>query len=123
MSSSVTSSTQTNPKQIVLDFIDAMNHFDYKKARTYVADDLSFVGVLGTRNGAEAYFADMEKMKLQYNIIRTFADGDDVCLIYDIKMSGMTVFCCGWYQLQSGKIRSFRVVFDPRPVLEQAKKN
>lgn len=114
--------SSTDSKQIVLDFIDAMNHFDYKKARTYVTNDLSFVGVLGTRNGADVYFNDMEKMKLQYQVIRAFEDGDDVCLIYDILMSGINVFCCGWYQLRDDKIKSFRVVFDPRPVLEQANK-
>lgn len=66
-------------KQIVLSFIDAMNKFDYAKARSYVTDDLNFVGVLGTRNGADAYFSDMRKMRFQYNLIKAFADGDDVC--------------------------------------------
>lgn len=108
-----------NYKQTVLDFIDAMNQFDYQKARSYVTDDLSFVGVLGTRNGAEAYFNDMQKMRFQYNVIKVFADGNDVCLIYDIKMGEQTIFCCGWYQLEENKIKSFRVVFDPRPLLEK----
>ena len=107
-------------KQIVLDFIDAMNQFDYEKAGSYVTDDLGFVGVLGTRNGADAYFSDMQKMKFQYNVIKAFADGDDVCLIYDINMNGQNIFCCGWYQLKNKKIKSFRVVFDPRPLLEKS---
>lgn len=106
-------------KQIVLDFIDAMNQFDYERAKTYVTADLSFVGVLGTRNGANAYFNDMQKMKFQYNIIKAFADGNDVCLIYDINMGEQTIFCFGWYQLQHDKIKSFRVVFDPRPLLDK----
>ena len=104
---------------IVLDFIDAMNDFNYEKARSFVTDDLSFVGVLGTRNGVDAYFNDMQKMKFQYNVIKAFADGDDVCLIYDINMGEQTIFCCGWYQLQNNKIKFFRVVFDPRPLLEK----
>lgn len=106
-------------KQIVLGFIDAMNQFDYGRARSLVTEDMSFVGVLGTRNGADAYFSDMQKMKFQYNVIRAFADGNDVCLIYDIDMGAQTIFCCGWYQLQDNKIKSFRVVFDPRPLLEK----
>lgn len=105
--------------KIVLDFIDAMNQLDYEKAKTYVTDDLSFVGVLGTRTGADAYFNDMQKMKFQYNVIKAFADNDDVCLLYDINMGGQNIFCCGWYQLKEGKIKSFRVVFDPRPLLEK----
>jgi limonene-1,2-epoxide hydrolase len=123
MGNQTISSVSTNSKQIVLDFIDAMNGFDYQKAKNYVTDDLSFVGVLGTRDGAEAYFNDMQKMKFHYNILKSFADGNDVCLFYDIDMGGQTIFCCGWYQLQNDKIKSFRVVFDPRPLLEQPKKN
>jgi len=106
-------------KQVVLGFIDAMNQFDYGKARSLVTEDMSFVGVLGTRNGADAYFSDMQKMRFQYNVIRAFADGDDVCLIYDINMGAKTIFCFGWYQLKNNKIKSLRVVFDPRPLLEK----
>jgi hypothetical protein len=123
MSNQAFSSEKTISKQIVLDSIDAMNGFDYERARGYVTDDFNFVGVLGTRNGAEAYFNDMQKMKFRYNILKSFADGNDVCLIYDIDMGGQTIFCCGWYQLQNDKIKSLRVVFDPRPLLEQPKKN
>lgn len=123
MNNQANTSTKTNSKQIVLDFIDAMNEFNYERARSYVTQDLSFVGVLGTRSSAEAYFNDMQKMKFRYNILKSFADGTDVCLLYDIDMGGQTIFCCGWYQLQNDKIKSFRVVFDPRPLLEQPKKN
>jgi limonene-1,2-epoxide hydrolase len=123
MSNQAISPVSKDSKQVVLSFIGALNQFDYQKARSYVTDDLSFVGVLGTRNGAEAYFNDMQKMKFQYNILQSFADGNDVCLFYDIEMGGQIIFCCGWYQLQNDKIKSFRVVFDPRPLLEQPKRN
>jgi hypothetical protein len=115
--------SEVNSRQIVLDFIDAMNHFDYQKARSYVTDDFSFVGVLGTRNGADNYFQDMQKMKFQYSIIKAFSEADDVCLLYDIQMSGVKVFCCGWYRLKNQKIDSLQVVFDPRPVLQPSDKN
>jgi len=48
----------------VLSFIDALNNEDFKSARKLTTDDLRFEGVMGTREGADAYFADMEKMKL-----------------------------------------------------------
>jgi limonene-1,2-epoxide hydrolase len=123
MSNQAIPSVSKDSKQVVLSFIGALNQFDYQKARSYVTDDLSFVGVLGTRNGAEAYFNDMQKMKFRYNILQSFADGNDVCLFYEIEMGGQVIFCCGWYQLQNDKIKSFRVVFDPRPLLEQPKGN
>ena len=105
-------------KTTVLAFIDAMNKEDFDKARQYVTDDISFMGVLGTRHGAGPYFEDMKKMKFKYDIKKAFADGNDVCLLYDIDMGKATIFSCGWYQLTGGKISTFKVVFDPRPVLE-----
>ena len=114
----MTPSSNDQAKTTVLSFIEAMNDEDFDKAREYVSDDLQFIGVLGTRNGAAAYFEDMKKMKFKYDIKKAFADGDDVCLLYDIDMGKATIFTCGWYQLAGGKISTFRVVFDPRPVLE-----
>jgi limonene-1,2-epoxide hydrolase len=109
-------------KETVMSFIKALNADDFKAARVYVHDDMKFEGVMGSRNGAAAYFADMEKMRLKYDIKKVFADEDEVCLLYNIQMSGQTIFCCGWYQVEDGRIASFRVVFDPRPILENAGK-
>lgn len=112
-----------NSKEIVLAFVDALNHSDFETARKFVTDDFKFVGVLGSREGGDVYFRDMKHMGLKYDVKKAVAECDDVCLFYDITMSGVTVFCAGWYQLWNGKIRSFRVVFDPRAVLEATGKS
>jgi hypothetical protein len=112
------SSNGNTAKEIVLSCVNAINAENFKTARTYAADDMKFDGVLGSRNGAEAYFKDMEQMRLKYEIKKVFVDGDDVCLLYDLGMSGLNLFCVGWYHVKDGKINSLKVVFDPRPVLE-----
>ena len=109
-------------KKAVLSFIDALNNEDFAGARNYVSTDMIFEGVLGTRNGVDAYFRDMEKMRLKYNIQKVFKDGDDVCLFYNIEMSGKSIFAAGWYLTNDGKINSIRVVFDPRPLLNAESK-
>ncbi|MDP4151791.1 MAG: nuclear transport factor 2 family protein [Bacteroidota bacterium] len=101
----------------VLSFIKALNAEDFKMARSFVHPDLTFIGVLGTRHGADAYFADMEKMKLKYEIEKTVADETDACLWYAIQMGGKKITACGWYHLENGKIAEFKVLFDPRPLL------
>jgi len=106
-------------REIVTSFVDALNLEDFKTARDYVNENMTFIGSMGTRDGAEAYFNDMEHMKLKYEIKKTFTDGDDVCLLYDIMLSGINVFSCGWYHIEQGKIKLIRVIFDPRPILEQ----
>jgi len=109
-------------KETVLAFIEAMNKTDYREARNYTSDEMKFVGVLGTRDGAEAYFKDMEKMRLRYKIRRVWVDKEDVCLFYEINMSGNFVPAFGWYTLENGKIVSIRVIFDPQPILDQSEK-
>lgn len=115
---------QTNPdsaaKVAVLSFIEALNKENFDVARQFLTDDMKFEGVMGTRDGAEAYIADMKRMKFKYAIKKVFIDGDDVCLFYDINMGNATLFCCGWYKVTDAKISWFKVVFDPRPLLEKA---
>ena len=106
------------PREAVLYLIKALNTEDFQKAKEFVADDFSFTGVLGSREGADAYFNDMEKMKLKYDIKNVFAEKNDVCIIYDLAIDGKTVFGCGLYHVEEGKVTSLRVVFDPRPLLK-----
>src|ERR1700733_9997145 len=119
---SKTVSSGTSAKEAVLSFIDALNDGNFDEARKFVHDDMVFHGVLGVRNGADEYFRDMRKMKFKYAVQKIFVDDEDVCLWYDINMQGLVIFSCGWYKVEDGKISSFKVIFDPRPVLEQTTK-
>lgn len=112
----------SSPKELVLSFIKLINEERFEEARNLAHDDMVFEGVLGSRNGADAYFNDMKNMKLKYKIIRAFEEGNDVCVFYDLDMSGLTIFGCGWYQVEQGRVAALKVIFDPRPVLEQANK-
>jgi hypothetical protein len=107
-------------KQTVLSFIKALNEEDFEEARKFLSDDMKFVGVMGTRDGADIYINDMEKMKFKFDIKKAFADGNDVCLFYDINMSGHKIFSSGWYHIEHHQIKWFKVLFDPRPLLEKA---
>jgi limonene-1,2-epoxide hydrolase len=112
--------TGTSQSQKVVNaFIKAINAEDFSTARQYVSDDLKFDGIMGSRDGADDYFGDMKHMKFKYDVKKAFADENDVCLLYDINMGGATIFTCGWYKLENGKISSLKVVFDPRPLLEK----
>jgi len=84
-----------------------------------LSDDMIFDGVLGHREGADIYIEDMRKMRFKYKILKAFSDGDDVCVLYDIDMSGETIYTAGWYKVRDNKIKSLRVVFDPRPIVGQ----
>ncbi len=114
--------SEPNPKATVQSFLQALNDENFDKARKLVNDNMKFEGVLGSRDGADAYFDDMKKMKLKYEVLKVFAEAQDVCVLYNINMGGAKIFTCGWYQLLHDKISMIRVVFDPRPVLEKSQK-
>jgi len=110
--------------ELVKQFLSALNDDDFTLAKNFAADDMQFIGVLGSRDGANAYFADMEHIRLKYDIIKTFTGDDDVCVWYNIAMPGGTnVLSSGWYAIQNGKIQTIKVLFDPRPVLDAGKKS
>lgn len=114
--------TENNAKEVVMSCVKALNEEDFTLAKRYVSDNISFVGVMGSRQGADAYFKDMERMRLKYDVKKAFVDGRDVYLLYDLTISDITVFGSAWYQVEGGKIQSLRVVFDPRPILDARSK-
>lgn len=71
-------SEQIDPKEIVMSCLRAINREDFKTARQFVPDDMSFVGVMGSRPGGDIYFKDMERMRLKLRCEKVFVDGSDV---------------------------------------------
>jgi hypothetical protein len=105
------------PKEVVLRLGKALNDESFQIARRYVSDDMKYVGPFGSRDGAEAYLQEIERLRLKFDIQKIFADDENVCVLYDITVSGITLCACGWFQVNAGKVSSLRVTFDPRPLV------
>jgi hypothetical protein len=112
-----------SPKETVMSFIKGLNDKDFKAAREYVTDDMRFIGVLVSSDGADVYFDNIRHMKFKYNIKEAFEEGNEVCLFYDVDMGGKTIFCCGWYLVKDGKINSMKGSLVPGHSLKKATKN
>jgi limonene-1,2-epoxide hydrolase len=106
----------TNPKDTVLLFLHAINKEDFEEVKRFTAEDLFFNGVLGQRNGADAYINDMKKMLFKYDIQKVFVEENDVCVLYNIDMNGKKIFTAGIYHVEDSRIKTIQVVFDPRPL-------
>ena len=106
-------------RHTVMSFLKALNEEDFDMARNLVNDNLAFRGVLGARDGADNYIADMKKMRFKYEVLKSFEDAQEVCVWYNISMSGKVILTAGWYQLLHDKISHIRALFDPRPLLDQ----
>ena len=58
----------TKAKETVLAFIKALNDENIDAARHLLTDDMSFVGVLGTRNGGDVYMQDMQNLRFKFDV-------------------------------------------------------
>jgi hypothetical protein len=113
--------TRSSAKEIVMSYQKALGSQNYESARSYMADeDFSFKGPLASHDKPEGLLKDLEHLHSivkGVNMQKIFAEGDDVCLIYELITSAppATSLTCDWYHIEKGKIKSIRVVFDARP--------
>ena len=116
-------------KEIVMEFIKALERKDFKSVRRYISDNISVVAPgpveLTSFNQAEPFMNYLEHADLpKLEIKKEFADSNDVCLLYEMnyRVPPVTTFVCGWFHVNDdGKINSLRFVVDPRPLFQQKK--
>ena len=109
-------SPEQSAKDVVLSYIKAMDSRDYAAARQCLADNVLVKGPAGEAfRSPDEFLGMMRQQQGRYDIKKVFADGNDVCLLYDFVTKAVNAFFCSWYQIQDGKISSIQTVFDPRP--------
>ena len=117
--------SEINAKEIVISFQESLNIRDLKSARSYVSDDFLCTNPLGSYDGAEAYFKAVEKAEqahqtpFKFDIKKIFTDGNDVCVFNDVIAGSITLLACEWYRVEDQKIRSLKLVYDPRPLIQR----
>ncbi len=101
-------------KKVVLSYIRALDNLDYDAAGTYLNEEVQIKGPAGESFKTTKEFIDMlRQYRGKYDLKKAFADGEDVCLLYDLVTPGATVFVCSWYQVRGGRITSIQTIFDP----------
>ena len=105
--------------QVAEDFFDAWTGKDFERARALVHDDVSFEGPIDSFSDADSYLGSLRQLA---RIVtgadkqKVFVDGDDVCVIYDLKTAPVpSSRTCEWYHIRDGKVASVSVIFDARP--------
>jgi ketosteroid isomerase-like protein len=105
--------------QVVEDFFESWTSKNFARARALLHDDLSFEGPIDTFSDADSYMAALQQLS---GIVtgavkqKQFVDGDDVCVIYDLKTAPVpSSRTCEWFRVREGKIASVSVVFYARP--------
>jgi ketosteroid isomerase-like protein len=119
------SESETDAKNTVISFQESLNNRDLKSARNYVSDDFLCINPLGNFKSAESYFKAAEQAQHTYqapyrfDLKKIFTDGNDVCVFNDVIAGPITIFACGWYHVEDRRIRTLKLVYDPRPLLQK----
>jgi hypothetical protein len=108
-------------KEIVMEYLQALiERRDFKSARSYLKDNVSYVSPLNSFDTAEPYLKYNESLHLpKPDIKKVFTNGDDVCILHETNLAKppATVFTSLWFHVDGGKISSLRALFDPRPFI------
>jgi SnoaL-like domain len=116
-------SSVKSAKDVVMEYLQAAERRDFQSARGYLSDNISYVGPLNSFDRVEPYLKYFEHLKLpKFDYKKVFEDGNDVCLLYELKVGTppVTSPVCLWAHVgDDGKISSIRVIFDPRPYIQQ----
>jgi ketosteroid isomerase-like protein len=106
------------PKTVATECLLSWTNGDLATTRALVADDVTFIGPLGTATGADDYIAGLRKLKESVSTVVTrkvLVDGNDVCIIYDlVTTEAGTIPTVGWYHVRNGQVDSVRAFFDAR---------
>jgi limonene-1,2-epoxide hydrolase len=103
-------------KEVVLSYIKALDNQDYNSARNYLKDNIRIKGnSTQSFNKPRDFIEMLRRLRGKYEIKKVFADGQDVCLLYNFETPVATVFMCSWYQVKDGRIASIQTIFDPHP--------
>ncbi|MGC4192077.1 MAG: nuclear transport factor 2 family protein [Thermomicrobiales bacterium] len=115
------SSDQT--RTAVTTYYDAWLARDFNRLRTVLADEVTFVGVLGTANNAEECIAGLKGMAKHIMVDLTLharvVEGDDAITWFDLHTATTDpIPTANWSHVENGLITAIRVTFDPRPLME-----
>jgi hypothetical protein len=107
--------TKNDAEEIVLSYIGALDAQEYDAAGSYLDGAVRIAGPAGETFGNPADFIDvLRQFRGKYDLKRVFADGEDVCVLYNLVTPQATVYMSSWYQVKGRRIVSVRTVFDPR---------
>ena len=107
--------------EILRKFYEAVVRRDLAEARTYLADDLVFVGLFETYRSAEEYLKALTgllQVTIRLDVRKIVGQGNDGVVFFDLETKAPAegkVLVAEWHQFKDGKIAHVRSAFDGRP--------
>ena len=106
---------------ILKQFYDAVQRRDMAKARTYLDDNMTFVGLFETYPNADAYiatFTQLMQIVTRLDVKTIIGEGDNAAIFLDMVTTTpapATTLVAEWHQTKNGKIVRAHSAFDGRP--------
>ena len=106
---------------VVRKFYEAAQKRDFATARSYLGDDLLFVGLFETYHGPDEYlaaFTGLLQITARLEVKTVIAEGDQAAIFFELETvapAAATTFVAEWHQVANGKIRRVQSAFDGRP--------
>ena len=116
-------SRATDVRTTAVACLESWSSGDFDRTRTLLADDVTFLGPLGSTAGGDEYVEGVRGLAEIVDHIEIHAatvdDDGNVAILYDLvtKPAG-PIPTVGWYEVRDGLVRSVRAFFDPRPLLD-----
>jgi hypothetical protein len=111
----------SNTGAILTKFYDAVIKRDLATARTFLSDDLVFVGLFETYPNADAYMAALTgllSVTLHLEVKTIIAEGNQAAIFFELEtrapVAAITLVA-EWHQVSNGKIVRVESAFDGRP--------
>jgi len=111
----------SNAGEILRKFYTAVIKKDVAAARSYLNDDLLFLGLFETYHNAEEYIAALTKLLsvvVRLDVKKIIAEGNDAAVFFELVTKApveATTLVAEWHQIKNGKISQVESAFDGRP--------
>jgi len=105
---------------VAIAYLEAVGKKEFGKVQELLAPDLKFTGPSMTRSTAQDFIGALKRLgaiHVRNDVKRVFADGDEVCVIYDFVTDtpAGALPTIEWLQFDEGRIRSINLYYDRVP--------
>lgn len=111
---------KNDPQTLALEYLAAVGNKDYAKLEQLLAPDLRFQGPAMSRSSAADFIGALKRLSaihVRNDVKRVFADGGEVCVIYDFvtDTAAGALSTIEWLRFEGGRIRSIDLYYDRLP--------
>lgn len=118
----VVDQSMTDSKTIALAYLEAVSTKDLDRCGRLLASNVEFRGPASTYQGPAdilAAFRRLASIHVRNDIVKVFADGNEVCVIYDFVTDTMGAMpTIEWLTIENGQIQRINLYYDQVPWLK-----